>query len=413
MTSSPDQNRVAYTGKDDGYDRNEQGHRLPTIGMPPIPVRKRKEMKNFVKEYIDQRRMAVRRDPSLLTRDVKNVNRVFYILRGPMQTYGWEEEGWGARKDGGKDRRKTVIEYIKDVCDELGITRASIGIVTDNVGYLYYKGKQHSVGIDHLKSLIHMGTDILIIEKQDGALSLAPLAAPYRIGLLSTRGFLTENATDLAKLANGDGAHIAILTDNDISGVVIAAKVPQVPRIGIDDQTLADLNILQDKAKLEEEYSPNPTHLKHVQDNPGLFQDLNFDLEYLENKRIELNIVMEHVGNERFWEWVLTKLEELFPERDYTRVTEFPESYRYTPEELDNLESRIKAHISNIMEPLIEDKRLGLVNYHGFIEDVDEYEYNMENEMQEYLDQNLNLDLLRQDLQQIIDRWDNGDYFQS
>jgi hypothetical protein len=180
----------AYTGTPNlnlsGYNHDADGWPLSTPGIPPIPTRRRKPMKTFVKEYIDQRRIAVNQNPTLLSTDVKNVNRVFYILQLQMQEYGWESEGWGSRKEGGHARRKTVIEYIKDVCDDLGITRASIGIVTDNVGYVYYNGTQYTVGIDHLKSLMHKGTDILIVEKQDVALSLSPLAASYRIALLST-----------------------------------------------------------------------------------------------------------------------------------------------------------------------------------------------------------------------------------
>jgi hypothetical protein len=412
MLPGKDKNRVAYTETpafSDGHDHDSDGWPMPTPGMPPIPVRRRKPMKRFVREYIDQRRIAVRQNRDLLSKDVKNVNRVFYILRDPMQKYGWEPEGWGDRKDGGKDRRKTVIEYIKDVCDELGIIRASIGIVTDNVGYLYYNRTQHTVGIDHLKSLMHKGTDVLIVEKQDVALSLSPLAAPYRIALLSTRGFLTENATDLARLANDDGANIAILTDYDISGAVIAAKVPQVHRIGIDEQTLEDLGIFREITKLEEEYTPNPSHLQHVKDNPWDFEDL--DLDYLESKRIEIDIVMEHVGNERFWQWVLDKLEKQFPNRDYDRVTDLPKSYQFKPDELDNVDRRVRDYISHIMEPVIEQKIQELKNYAGFIEDVDEYERETYDEIKDYLDENLNLELLQQDLQKILDRWDSGYYF--
>jgi hypothetical protein len=359
-------------------------------------------MKAFVWEFIHKRRKDVAQNPGLLRTDIKNVNRVFYILRDPMQDYGWEKEGWNKR-------RKTVLSYIKDICDELGIRRSDIGIVTDNVGYLYFRGHQYTVGIDHLKSLMRMGTDILIVEKQDVALSLKPLAAPYGIAILTTRGFLTENATDLAKLANNDGANIAILTDYDVSGAVIAAKVPQVPRIGIDEDTLENLNILGDIAKLEEEYTPNPAHLAHIQDNPEDFESL--DLEYLDKKRIEIDIVMEHVGNERFWEWVLDKLEKQFPTRDYNRVIDLPKAYQYTPDEIDEIHARAKEHILDIITPTLDEKSQELRNYEGFIDDIGEYESEVDDEVKDYLDENLNLELFRRDLQTIIDKWDNGDYF--
>jgi hypothetical protein len=120
---------------------------------------------------------------------------------------------------------------------------------------------------------------------------------------------------------------------------------------------------------------------------------------------------MEHVGNEKFWNWVLDKLEEQFPDRDYTRVTELPKSYQFTPEELDGVGSRVRDYISDTMEPVIEEKRQELENYQGFIQDVDEYESETYDEIRDYLDENLNLGLLKQDLQKVIDRWDSGYYF--
>jgi hypothetical protein len=120
---------------------------------------------------------------------------------------------------------------------------------------------------------------------------------------------------------------------------------------------------------------------------------------------------MEHVGNERFWQWALDELEEQFPNRDYNRVTDLPKPYQFTPDELDNVGSRVRDYISHTMDPVIEEKRQELNNYRGFIEDVDEYERETYDEIRDYLDGNLNLDLLQQDLQKILDRWDSGYYF--
>ena len=120
---------------------------------------------------------------------------------------------------------------------------------------------------------------------------------------------------------------------------------------------------------------------------------------------------MEHVGNERFWQWVLDKLEKQFPNRDYDRVTDLPKSYQFKPDELDNVDRRVRDYISHIMEPVIEQKIQELKNYAGFIEDVDEYERETYDEIKDYLDENLNLELLQQDLQKILDRWDSGYYF--
>ena len=94
------------------------------------------------------------------------------------------------------------------------------------------------------------------------------------------------------------GARVAILTDYDISGIVIAHQVPEVSRIGIDEDTLYDLGVLDKQNELEEYYTPNPSHLKTVtEDIDGDFAGV--DIEYLQDKRIEINAVMKEVGRER------------------------------------------------------------------------------------------------------------------
>lgn len=84
------------------------------------------------------------------------------------------------------------------------------------------------------------------------------------------------------------------------------AAVYEVPRIGIDEETLDDLNILNRQKDLEEYYTPNPSHKKTVEENfDGDFLDV--DLDYLSDKRIEINAVMKEVGRERFWQWIVSK----------------------------------------------------------------------------------------------------------
>ena len=70
--------------------------------------------------------------------------------------------------------------------------------------------------------------------------------------LLSTKSFFTENAQELQRLAEEEGANIAILTDYDVSGAVIAKEVPEVTRIGIDENTLKQLGIEDRQSMLED-----------------------------------------------------------------------------------------------------------------------------------------------------------------
>ena len=85
---------------------------------------------------------------------------------------------------------------------------------------------------------MHLGTDMLIIEKEGVAEVLSPFAEKMGIALLNTRGFLTEYASMLSNLSKENGCNVAILTDFDVSGLLLARKVPGVFRIGIDFGTL-------------------------------------------------------------------------------------------------------------------------------------------------------------------------------
>ncbi|HZD82318.1 MAG TPA: hypothetical protein VE076_05500, partial [Nitrososphaeraceae archaeon] len=100
----------------------------------------------------------------------------------------------------------------------------------------------------------------------------------------------------ISAFAESSGANVAILTDCDISGYVIANKVPDVPRIGIDFDTLDDLEITNDLA--EGEYNtPDQVHLTYAEDNMSDLEELDF----LRTRRIEINAVKNKVGPEELW----------------------------------------------------------------------------------------------------------------
>ena len=81
------------------------------------------------------------------------------------------------------------------------------------------------VGLEEIKELVKYGTDMLIIEKEGVVEQLKSFADEYGIALLNTRGFLTEYADILQDKAEKEGCNIAILTDFDASGLVMACKV--------------------------------------------------------------------------------------------------------------------------------------------------------------------------------------------
>ena len=133
-------------------------------------------MKEFVRGYIEQRIRDVQNNPALKTAGSRiTLSDVFYDLRKPMEEAGWDLGGWNHPKK--RRRQKIQVEYVKEVCDEYGITRANIGIIAGEAAHMYFRGMRYSVGIDDLNRLKHKGTDILFIEKEGIAEQLRHLAA--------------------------------------------------------------------------------------------------------------------------------------------------------------------------------------------------------------------------------------------
>jgi hypothetical protein len=160
---------------------------------------------------------------------------------------------------------------------------------------------------------------MIIIEKEGVVKQLAPFADENGITLLNTRGFLTEYASILSEESNKNGCNIAIITDLDASGLLIASTVPYVFRIGIDFETLDYFGL--DTRIVEEDYKPKSNQLKPLEAlaasnsnennyplGPSLENILNmFDLlttnydkdlpkkvEYVSSKRIEITNLLNY-----------------------------------------------------------------------------------------------------------------------
>jgi hypothetical protein len=61
---------------------------------------------------------------------------------------------------------------------------------------------------------------------------------------------------------------------------------------------------------------------KAKNDNAGAFDDRfkNVDLKFLEYRRIEIDAILAKAGGERFFEFIMFKLKEISPNRDYNRA---------------------------------------------------------------------------------------------
>ena len=102
--------------------------------------------------------------------------------------------------------RDYVQKLIRDYCEENGITRRSMGLVTGARASMYFDGNWHSVNHDSLDELAENGTDILFIEKADVAKVFTEFARKYGVAIVNTIGYLTEYGRDLMKAANKSGA---------------------------------------------------------------------------------------------------------------------------------------------------------------------------------------------------------------
>jgi hypothetical protein len=233
--------------------------------------------------------------------------------------------------------RDYITGLIKEVCEEdLGVKREDIGILAADRAQLYFKGEWRDVGLKEIEQLSLYGIALLIIEKEGVAEQLSVFADEKGIALLNTRGFLTEYAEILSKKSEKEGCRVAILTDFDASGLVLAAKAPNAYRIGIDFETLEDLGL--DIKDVEEEYRPGCNHLKPLQQGgelAGLYPKEWID--YIATNRVEINSIKEALNdNEKVWNWIVEKLRAKFTNWDYTRAVDIPEYVMPEPLELLN-----------------------------------------------------------------------------
>ena len=372
-------------------------------------------MKGFVWDYIVDEKLDV--DSNHRFKPKQNLPRgltsgVFYDLRKPLTEASYDVTSEKAAEH--RTRETIQVAYIKEICDSLEIRRIEIGILAGEAGHLFYRGEHYAVSLDDLGSLKKLGVIILIIEKRGIAELLREVLAPFGIAVLSTQGFLTENALDLQDLASKVGGKVAILTDYDVSGIMIAQQVPEVPRIGIDgDSTLRALGILDKKADIEEIYIPGKSHLKAVEKNIDKF-DETVDLEYLRNKRIEIDVVLREVGSERFANWIIVQLEDIFGsvKLDYNRSIKMPEASKLVPDELRTLNNLAINRIGDVLKPEISKVRNRLGHYipddnDGLIVDVAEYENTIRDKFQDVVDELADMGTFAKDIKKLIKKHSN------
>ena len=297
----------------------------------------------FLKAFLKERHEQIQRDTSLKDRDRLTQSGVWYRVRPKMIAAGFKPRNKGTDSKGREiydwnTTREGFTESIRDVIAELwpdgSVTRESLGIVAKARAMLYIGGNVYPVTFDSIEELATLKiTDMIIVEKEGITDVLLYVAQKYRIALVATAGHFVDYVTDLMRLAHRLGhINVCVLTDYDIDGINMWRRANekmniQIKRIGITKDVVEwlqengyDIN-LED---VEEEYNPN---LK-------LFRDE--DDQYLQEKRIELDSIIQKVGAEAFWKYIVYQLETEFPApRDYREIVPEPEPEDFYSDEIN------------------------------------------------------------------------------
>jgi hypothetical protein len=123
-----------------------------------------------------------------------------------------------------------------------------------------------------------------------------------------------------------------------------------------------------EETSVEEEYDPNPNLLQKGDD------------EYLLTKRIELDSIVQEVGADALWDYMVFQLNSEFPEfRDYRKVMEEPDPENYYTQEIDDLLDYIHNYFKGVYNPKWKEikqiaskvKGLAQVHYEESVNDIE------------------------------------------
>ncbi|HET7285045.1 MAG TPA: hypothetical protein VFI70_10200 [Nitrososphaeraceae archaeon] len=107
---------------------------------------------------------------------------------------------------------------------------------------------------------------------------------------------------------------------------------------------------------------------------------------------INISVTLSMFCTEELWNWIL-KLDEEYPLRNYNRATKIPEPYQFVPPELNQTYRLVVGRIRKVLAPRIGAVEAELESYKGFIENVEEYEQELEEEFERILNGSGNSDV--------------------
>jgi hypothetical protein len=271
-----------------------------------------------------------------------------------------------------------------------GIKRHDIGIFPADRAVMAFNGRSYSVSFENYKALAHLGADVVCVEKEGTVDKQVPFTTGVGIALVQSQGFLSEYGEMLAEEASRAfpaHANVGMLTDFDASGFELAYKIKGVTRLGINLHSIDEINEQRgpedeelDPLDLLEEYNGanhwinldnlskgmrkdrghrNLYQVENTVHNREYIDILNQSnefsdgteqtyIEFIKDKRIELNTVLDEIGAERFWKWLKSKLTETFPSRNYNRAIDVP-TYVFTPT-MDEFQEKLQKSIAKMLQ---------------------------------------------------------------
>ena len=388
----------------------------PSESRKPLPRLTNGDLgiKPFMIQIMQERRNTIAVNPSLILTNPWPTTKPYYNLRKKLDHLGYniDETYPPGHKLAGNvilAERRPYIQgaMLTNICEkEFGMKRHELGIFVDERTQFVYRGETQSVGFYDIDSLIKKGTDTILCEKAYAVKSLAPLARPYSIALLECGGNFVEYARMLCEKAVARGCNVGILTDFDISGILMCLRIPWATRIGIDEMTVYSLGLTEEELReVEERYNPNPDQMTSVRDaldlyeskvfrpkkkgeyyNLELLKSLNLDrrqtFRYLGARRIELDHVIDVVGGNRFFEYLKKTMEDRFHERDYYYAIEEVTVDEVIPTEAKEFTARMRKFFAQMkaLQPTYERLTDNLKKIEG-LHPVDEERQKMIDEL--------------------------------
>jgi hypothetical protein len=263
----------------------------------PIP---RGLARQTIRHLIDKRWLAVYENPRLLTDKTHRMDHsdIFYTMRTMLYRQGYDVSSL----DKG-ETRKEHYAYIKEYCEDvLGIKRHQIGIFAADRAVMAFQGETYSVSYENCKDLARNGVDIICIEKEGIVEKLIPFTEDVGIALIQSQGFVSEYGIMLATEAKRTGANVMILTDFDTDGVKIALELEDVTRIGIDFESIDQINEhIEAELNGEDPFEPDLESPPQVEEDESIYKPDMEDLEPELNDVLDLDELIERRNSTDTW----------------------------------------------------------------------------------------------------------------